>query len=76
MLKKTSTVQKYTCTRAGRKTRHYIDNVVIDRRRYSSTLYIRHYRVPDSDADHLLVIANIRDRLSVTKRATQKSGNH
>jgi hypothetical protein len=76
MLKKTSTVQKCTCTPAGGKTRLHDDNVVMNRRRYSSTLYIRHHRVADSDADHFLVIADMRDRLSVTKRATQTSGNH
>jgi hypothetical protein len=74
--KNTSTVQRYTCTPAGGKTRHYIDNVMTDRRRYSSTLFIQYYRVAGSDADQLPVIANIRDRLSVTKRTTQKSGNH
>jgi hypothetical protein len=49
-----------------------IDHVLIDRRRQSITLYTRSFRGTDCDTDCYLVVAKLRERLSVSKRATQK----
>jgi hypothetical protein len=43
-----------------------------NRRRLSSVLNIRSFRGTDYGADHSLVVAKVRERLAVNKRATQK----
>jgi hypothetical protein len=45
---------------------------LIDRRRYSSVLDVRSFKGADCDTDHYLVVAEVRERLAVSKRAAQK----
>jgi hypothetical protein len=42
------------------------------RRRHSSTLDVRSFRGTDCDIDHYLVVAEVRERLAVSKRAARK----
>jgi hypothetical protein len=45
---------------------------LIDRRWHSSILDVRSFRWADCDTDHYLVVAKVRERLAVSKRAAQK----
>jgi hypothetical protein len=45
---------------------------LIDRRWHSSILDVRSFRGADCDIDHYLVVAKVRERLAVSKRAAQK----
>jgi hypothetical protein len=45
---------------------------LIDRRRHSIILDVRYFRGADCDTDHYLVVAKVRERLAVRKRAAQK----
>jgi hypothetical protein len=46
---------------------------LIDRRWHSSILDIRSFRGADSDTDHYLVVAEVRERLSARKQAAQRT---
>ena len=48
-----------------------IDHILIDRRRHSNILDVRSVRVTDCDTDHYLVVAKLRERLTVCKQAAQ-----
>jgi hypothetical protein len=63
---------KYTWTSPEGNTHNQIDHVLIDRRRHSSILGVRSFRGADCDTDHYLVVAEVRERLAVSKRAAQK----
>jgi hypothetical protein len=65
-------IHKYTWTSPEGNTHNQIDHVLIDRRRHSSTLDVRSFRGADCDTDHYLVVAKVRERLAVSKRAAQK----
>jgi hypothetical protein len=65
-------IHKYTWTSPDGKTHNQIDHVLIDRRRHSSILDIRSFRGADSDTDHYLVVAKLRERLAVHKQVAQK----
>jgi hypothetical protein len=45
---------------------------LIDKRRHSNVLDVRSFRGADCDTDHCLVVAKLRERISVSKRARQK----
>jgi hypothetical protein len=45
---------------------------LIDRRRHSNRLDVRSFRGADCDIDHYLVVAKVKERLAVSKRAAQK----
>jgi len=45
---------------------------LIDMRWHSSMLDVRSFREADCDTDQYLVVANVRERLSVSKQAAQK----
>jgi len=45
---------------------------LIDRRWHSSILDVEAFRGTDSDTDHYLVVAEVRERLAVSKQAAQK----
>ena len=45
---------------------------MIDTRWHSIILNVRSFREPDCDNDHYLVVAKVRERLAVSKRAAQK----
>jgi hypothetical protein len=47
--------------------------ILIDRRRHSRILGVRSFRRADCDTDHYLVVARVRERLAVSKKAAQNS---
>jgi hypothetical protein len=53
-------IHKYTWTSPEGNTHNQIDHVLIDRRRHSSILGV-----------HYLVVAKVRERLAVSKRAAK-----
>ena len=65
-------IHKYTWTSPDGKTHNQIDHVLIGRRWHSSILDVRSFRGADSDTDHYLVIAKVRERLAVGEQATQR----
>jgi hypothetical protein len=65
-------IHKYTWTSPDGKTHNQIDHVLIDRRRQSSILDVRSFRSADSDTDHYLAVAKLRERLAVRKQAGHK----
>jgi hypothetical protein len=48
------------------------DHVLIDMRRHSRILDVRSFRSDDCEVDHYLVVAKIRERLTVSKRLVNK----
>jgi endonuclease/exonuclease/phosphatase family metal-dependent hydrolase len=65
-------IHKYTWTSPDGKTRKQIDHILIDRRRHSSILDIRSFRVADYVSDHYLVVAKVTESLAVSKRLVKK----
>ena len=65
-------IYKYTCNSPDGNTHNQIDHALIDRRRQSSILDVRSFRGADCDSDHYLVVAELRERLAVNKKAAQK----
>jgi hypothetical protein len=65
-------IHKYTRTCPEGNTHNQTDCVLIDRRRHSSILDVRSFRGSDCDTDRYLVVAKVRERLAVSKRAAQK----
>jgi hypothetical protein len=63
---------KYTWTSPEGNTHNETDHVLIDKRRHFSILDVRSFRGADCDTDHYLVVAKVRERLVVSKRAAQK----
>jgi hypothetical protein len=61
-------IHKYTWISPEGNSHNQIDDVLINRRRHSSILS----RGADRDTDHHLVVAKVRERLAVSKRAARK----
>jgi hypothetical protein len=53
-------------------THNQIVHTLIDKRRHSNILDVLSFRGSDCDTDHYLVVAKLRERISVSKRARQK----
>jgi hypothetical protein len=65
-------IHKYTWTSPEENTHNQIVHGLIDRRRHSSIFDVRSFRGADCDTDHYLVVAKVRQRLAMSKRAAQK----
>jgi hypothetical protein len=46
--------------------------VLIDKRRLSGVLHVRAFRCRDGDTDHYLMMAQVRERQTVSKQAAHK----
>jgi hypothetical protein len=55
-----------------RKTQNQIDHIPVDRRRHSGVLDAPSFRTADCDTDHYLVVATVRERLTVNKERSQR----
>jgi hypothetical protein len=67
-------IHKHTWTSPEVNTHNQIDHILIDRRQHSRILDARSFRGADCNTDHYLVVADVRQRLAVSKRAAQKIG--
>jgi hypothetical protein len=65
-------IHKYTWNSPEVKTPNQIHQVLIDTRWRSSIRDVRLFRGADCDTDHYLIVAKMRARLAVSKRAAQK----
>jgi hypothetical protein len=65
-------IHKHTWTSLDAVTHNQIVHVLIDKRRHSNILEVRSFTEADCDTDHYLVVAKLRERISVSKRARQK----
>jgi endonuclease/exonuclease/phosphatase family metal-dependent hydrolase len=65
-------IHKYPWTSPEGNTHNQIDRILIDRRRHSSILDVRSFRGADCDTGHYLVVAKVREKLAVSKRAVRK----
>jgi hypothetical protein len=66
-------IHKYTRTSPEGNTYNQNDRVLIDIKRHSSIHDVRSFRGVDCDTDHYLVVAKVRERLAVSKRAAQNT---
>jgi hypothetical protein len=66
-------IHKHTWNSPDGVTHNQIDHVLIDKRQHSNTLDVCSFRGADCDTDHYLVVAKLRERISVSKRARQNS---
>jgi hypothetical protein len=64
-------IHKHNWTSPDGVTHNQIEHVLIDKRRHSNLLDVRSFRGADCDTDHYLVVAKLRERISVSKRARQ-----
>jgi hypothetical protein len=69
-------IHKYTWTSPEGNTHNQIHHVLIDKRRHSNILDVRYFRGADCHTDRCLVVAGVRKRLTVSKRAAQKVDTH
>jgi len=65
-------IHKYTWTSPGGKIHKQTDHILIDRRWHSSIINVRFFRGADSDTEHYLAFAKVRERLAVSKQEAQK----
>jgi hypothetical protein len=65
-------IHTYTWTSADGKTHNQINHFLVDRRKQSSVLDVRSFRVADSNTDHYLVVSKVRERLEVNKQSSHK----
>jgi hypothetical protein len=64
-------IHKYTWTSPDDVTHNQIDHILLDKIRHSNILDVRSIRGADCDTDHCLVVAKLRERISVSKRVRQ-----
>jgi hypothetical protein len=54
------------------KTHNQIDHILVDWRWYSNVLDVQLFRATDCDTDHYRIVANVRERLAVSKQRSQR----
>jgi hypothetical protein len=64
-------IHKFTLTSPDGKTHNQIYHILIDWKRHSSVPDVRSFRGADSDTDHYLTVAKVRERLAGGKQTTQ-----
>ena len=62
-------IHKYTRTSADGKIHNQSDHILINGRWHSIILDVRSFTGADCDSDHYLVVAEVRERLAVSKQA-------
>jgi hypothetical protein len=65
-------IHKHTWTSLDGVTHNQIEHILRVKRRHSIILDVRSFRGADWDTDRYLVVAKLRERISVSKRARQK----
>jgi hypothetical protein len=65
-------IHKFTWPSLDGKMHKQIEYILIDRRRHSSILDVRSFRVAYCDTDHYLVAAKVRETLAVSKQTTHR----
>ena len=65
-------IHKCTQTSPDGKTHNQIDHILKDKTWHSSMLIAWSFRGADCDTDHYLVVAEVKERLAVSKQAAQK----
>jgi len=58
-------------TSSDGKSHSQIYHVLKDRRWHSSIFHIHHFKFADCETDHCVVVAKVRERLSVSKGTMQ-----
>jgi hypothetical protein len=54
------------------KTHNQIGHILVDRRRHSNVLDVRSFKAADCDSDHYLLVAKVRERLTVNRQRLQR----
>jgi hypothetical protein len=65
-------IYKYTWTSPDGKTHDQIDHILVDMRRHSNVLAVRSFRAAQCDTDHDLMVAKVRERLTVNKQRSHR----
>jgi hypothetical protein len=65
-------IHKYIWTFPDGFTHNQIDHVLTDKRRHTNMLDVLSFRGADCDTDHCLIVAKLREMISVSKRARPK----
>jgi hypothetical protein len=65
-------IHKHTWTFPDGVTHNQIDYILTDKRQQSNILHVQSFREADCDTDHYLVVAKLRQRISVSKGERQK----
>ena len=65
-------IHKHTWTSPNGNTHNQIDHMFIDGRWHSCVFNVWSFRGADCDTNHYLMVANVRERLAVSKQALQK----
>jgi hypothetical protein len=65
-------IYKYTWTSPDRKTHNQIDLILVNRQSRSNVLDVRSLRAADCDSDHYLVVAKVKERLTVNKQRSNR----
>jgi len=63
-------IHKYIRTFPFGKTHNQVDRILIGRRWHSSMLDVRSISAADYDTDHYQVVAKVKEKLAVSKKAT------
>jgi len=65
-------IHKYTWTSPVGQTHNQFDHILVDWRWHSSILDVRSFRGAGCDTDHCLLVASVRETLTVSNQATQQ----